>query len=274
MTVYDDYSSAISAERVKSFLGSDLARYVSESMKHTILKSYYTGGVITNSAGHRNQLKRILLDSGSTLDLVNEDVALRLELQIIPTLPRTLSVADGYRVTTTGRTWVTLTLEGVITQGIPVLVMKGDTPYSLLIGNWGLFVFNAETKFHPLPTTWTISQTPDGDRVPATRDNEAELQANVRKAVEAAKTRRATHPFDEGAGKRRTGKQVRFETAILSDQPDTSDNDTDEGFVELTNQLAQKILDEAYSDEAEVGYDTDMSELQMSSGSITSSVRG
>lgn len=57
--------------------------------------------------------------------------------------------------------------------------MTRDTPYSLLLGTWGLFVLHAEAVFHPLPTAWTIGDTAAGPRVVVTRDNDKELQEDI-----------------------------------------------------------------------------------------------
>jgi hypothetical protein len=268
------YTYAIEASDVKEYLTSDLAQYVNEGRRNRILKSCYTVGSVLTQAGKRFTLKRVLFDCGSTLDLINEGIAKTLGLEIIPTKPRSLSVADGYQVVVTGRTWVTLTLEGKVTKNIPVLVMTGDTPYSLLLGTWGLFVFHAEAAFHPLPAVWTISDKAGGPKVTVTRDNIRELEAEVREAVQAARRRRETHPLQEVVSSSLTRKTVRFDATAVEAETETSGTESEDMFIELTNRLAMRILEEGESSGTDMGYDTDMSDSQTTSSYYSSSTQG
>lgn len=229
--VQPPHACSIAVQDVKECLTSDPAQYVGENRRNRILKSCYTVGSVTNPEGKNCNLKSFLFDCGSTLDLVNEGVAKTLGLKLVSTKPRPLSVADGYQVIVTGRTWGTLTLEGRITKHVPVLVVTRDTPYSLLLGTWGLFVLHAEAVFHPLPTAWTIGDTAAGPRVAVTRDNDKELQEDIRMADESEERRHEALPLQDIPVNRLRNKNVRFAAAVSAKDTESSSAESENVYI-------------------------------------------
>jgi hypothetical protein len=177
--------------------------------------------------------------------------------------PRVLSVADGYQVTVSFRAWIKLTLENKVTRDIPVLIMPGDTPYSILLGTWGLFVFRAGAAFHPLPAQWTIQDTPQGERLKFTRDNEEELLREVKRAVEAARRRREMYPLESGDERPVSkGKSVHWEDVTVYLDSETSGYSSQEAYMDMTNEMVDRFLQEMESTDYETGYDSDSEEFQ------------
>jgi len=181
----------VTEKAVGAFLKSDLARFVKESDRRLVVRNCYTSGFVKAVDGEIRQVKRILLDAGSTVDLINKDVAIKLGLPIVKTARRDLSVADGYTVSITGRAWIVLTLAGGITQALPVLIMEGATPYTVLLGIWALYIFNASVTFSPLPATYLIRKTEQSEGVRIERDDEALLQVAIIKARITAKEKQS-----------------------------------------------------------------------------------
>lgn len=247
-TVADDVADetlVVTERNVDAFLKSDLARFVKESDRRLIVRNCYTSGFVKAMDGQVRQVKRILLDGGSTVDLINKEVAVKLGLQIVKTAQRDLSVADGYTVSITGRAWIVLTLAGGITQALPVLIMEGATPYTILLGIWGLYIFNASVSFSPLPATYLIRKTEQSEPVRIERDEEAVLQAAIIKA-------RITAMEKQSAGGEPSNRQT---TSPEQTSEESEGTDSEEELIAEANRYANMALDELTIHDT--GYDTD-----------------
>lgn len=109
--------------------------------------------------------------------------------------------------------------------------MTRDTPYSLLLGTWGLFVLHAEAVFHPLPTAWTIGDTAAGPRVVVTRDNDKELQEDIRMADESAERRHEALPLQDIPVNRLRNKNVRFAAAVSAKDTESSSAESENVYI-------------------------------------------
>lgn len=137
--------------------------------------------------------------------------------------------------------------------------MTGDTPYLLLLGTQGLFVFYAKATFYPLPAVQTISDKVGGPKVTIIRDNIRELEVEVREVVQVARRRRETYLLQEVVSSSLTRKTVRFNTTIVKAETETSRTESEDIFIKLTNRLAMRILEEGESSGTDIGYDIDIS---------------
>ena len=106
-----------------------------ESVKPLVTGNFYTEVEAWPQTGNpaRYRLTKVLIDAGSTLNLIPERVVKKMNLQITPDSSTSMKVANGDWTVLPGYTHINIEVNGS-TKKILVGVVSGDTSYSLLLG--------------------------------------------------------------------------------------------------------------------------------------------
>lgn len=128
------------------------------------IDNVFTPGILIEAHGAGAfMINRVLLDPGATLDLVSHEFVIGLGLKVRPSSIDYLKSFSGEIVKCVGTVRVEIKLMGEITKTLTLYVVKGKTPYTILIGLPGLYAFNATADFRSNPQTYRIRET-RGDR--------------------------------------------------------------------------------------------------------------
>ncbi|KAH9809772.1 hypothetical protein Tdes44962_MAKER06106 [Teratosphaeria destructans] len=134
------------------------------------MKCMYTTQTVRNK-GREYNLKRILLDPGSIVDLINETAARSLNLDFTPITPFGMKFADGRRSDSHYKVLATIIIEGV-ERTIEAPVVSGQTPYSILMGNPSLHKFHVGSDHGPIPSVYFVREALDSKPISVKREPE------------------------------------------------------------------------------------------------------
>ncbi|KXT07881.1 hypothetical protein AC579_5309 [Pseudocercospora musae] len=187
---------------------------------------YTTQVVVVNKQPY--EMSHILMDTGSVVDTINGDVARSLMLELYPIQPYTLKFANGHRGDMINAVDLDVNIHG-IQRKIQLLVVEGETPYSILLGLPALYAFR-------VPAIYTIREAPGSAPIPVTREQTGSRQTcSEPKAIERKLARKAkVQQLLTGRAKPDVDSDLEYESPISAQ----SDSEDDEALIDQVNQYA------------------------------------
>lgn len=220
---------------------SQTQNYV-EALVIAPIPNLYTKAILCENKGAGAfDVQKVLLDAGSTVNFINSDLARRLKLQIFAPDFGHLKVADGKTVDIIGMVKVDIKLEEDITRTQHLYLMRGNTPFSVLLGLPALHLFRATADFRPKPLTYRIRESENTPSVAVTRVMPSHVTL-IAKSTSADQPRRTCGRIPGSNANRSLRHTTSSQEVNLSDDHDSEE----QGLVDQANEYAREVA--GYSD--------------------------